>query len=164
MRLAPGVAHTLLGIPADELVNQRVELQQLTQLDRSVLEVAHLDPASALEQVMTSLWQNATPNPTELDLAHSLNQAAETGTSVSGTAKQHGLSERTLRRISHRLFGYGPKTLMAIHRFQHALRLARSGSSIGEAAAVARYADQAHLSREARRLGGAPIGALIRGD
>lgn len=76
-------------------------------------------------------------------------------------ADLHGLSERTLRRLSNQVFGYGPKSLAAIHRLQRALHLARSGLSMAEAATEAQYADQAHLCREARRLGGVPFGELI---
>jgi AraC-like DNA-binding protein len=51
---------------------------------------------------------------------------------------------------------------MGIHRFQYALQLARTGTALSEAAATAGYFDQAHLSREARRLAGATPGALLR--
>lgn len=74
---------------------------------------------------------------------------------------RHGLSDRTLRRVSDRLFGYGAKTLASIYRFQRALSLARCGTSLGEAAAVAGYADQSHLNREAQRLARTTPGALL---
>ena len=80
---------------------------------------------------------------------------------VRQIADHHGMYERTLRRPSHQLFGYGPKALMAIHRFQRALDLARSGVSLGEAAVLANYSDQAHLSREARRLAGTTMVELL---
>jgi hypothetical protein len=74
----------------------------------------------------------------------------------------HGLlSERTLRRFSGRQFGYGVKTLASIHRLQRALRLGKAGATPAEAALGARYADQAHLSREAKRFTGLSFRALV---
>jgi AraC-like DNA-binding protein len=81
---------------------------------------------------------------------------------VRETARLHDLSERSLRRLSDRLFGYGPKTLTRIHRFQHALHLARAGLPLSHAAVTAGYADQAHFNRDSKRLTGRTPGAQIR--
>jgi AraC-like DNA-binding protein len=56
----------------------------------------------------------------------------------------------------------GPKTLMQIHRFQHALHLARAGVPLSDAAVTAGYVDQAHLNRESKRLTGQTPVALRR--
>jgi len=68
-----------------------------------------------------------------------------------------GMSARTVRRRALEAFGYGPKTLQRILRFQGFLRAARataSTKSLAELATAGGYADQAHLSREARQLAG----------
>lgn len=67
-----------------------------------------------------------------------------------------GISERTPRRHCEYAFGYGPKTLDRVLRMQCYLKLARTNSTLGLTglAAAAGYADQAHLSREARSLTG----------
>jgi transcriptional regulator GlxA family with amidase domain len=64
------------------------------------------------------------------------------------------LSERTLRRRFEAAFGYGPKTLDRILRFQRFLTLVRASGDISGASLAAEtgYADQAHLVRESRRL------------
>jgi AraC-like DNA-binding protein len=65
------------------------------------------------------------------------------------------MSERTLRRRFDESFGYGPKTLDRILRFQRYRRLARQpDASTAVLAVEAGYADQAHLVRESRRLMG----------
>jgi AraC-like DNA-binding protein len=66
------------------------------------------------------------------------------------------LSPRTLRRRCHEWFGYGPRTLARVLRFQRFLRSAGQapGASLAALAADAGYADQAHLTREASRLAG----------
>ncbi|MFI8193880.1 helix-turn-helix domain-containing protein [Streptomyces sp. NPDC085946] len=154
LRLAPGVAYALLGVPAHELTDQRVELSELVTLPGHDGWSFEDNAADALEKVFIALWTRADPERSILRVAASLDRAARAGLSVRETAELHGLSERSLRRLSNRLFGYGPKTLMQIHRFQHALHLARAGLSLRDAAATAGYVDQAHFNRESKRLTG----------
>jgi AraC-like DNA-binding protein len=77
---------------------------------------------------------------------------------------QLGLSERTLRRRCHEGFGYGPKTLHRILRFQRFLRLANVANcdAIASLALDAGYADQAHLTREASRLAGLTPRSILK--
>jgi AraC-like DNA-binding protein len=65
-----------------------------------------------------------------------------------------GMSERTLRRRFEAAFGYGPKTLDRILRFQRFLtsRHGLEARTTAHRAAAAGYADQSHLVRECRRL------------
>ncbi|GAA1961092.1 helix-turn-helix transcriptional regulator [Amycolatopsis minnesotensis] len=162
LRLPPGTACSVLGLPAHELTDQRVDLADLVTVPAPALDTAWLDASTALEQVFVALWRQAAPDASTLRLAASLDRAARGRTTVREVADRHGLSERSLRRASDRLFGYGLKTLMSIHRFQHALGLANTGVALGEAAATAGYADQAHLNREMRRLTGTTPTALLR--
>lgn len=154
LQFAPGVAHALLGVPAHELTDQRVELSELVSLPRSFAHSFEDDAFNALEQVFVALWNKADPDRAVLRCAASLDRAARDGLSVRETSKIHGLSERSLRRLSNTLFGYGPKTLMQIHRFQRALHLARVGLPLSEAAATVGYVDQSHFNRESKRLTG----------
>jgi transcriptional regulator GlxA family with amidase domain len=74
---------------------------------------------------------------------------------VAEVAERAFVSERQLERRFLELVGYGPKTLQRILRFQRFLaRVTRPEVSLAGAAALAGYADQAHLSRETRRLAG----------
>ncbi|MEX5712939.1 AraC family transcriptional regulator [Parafrankia sp. FMc6] len=154
LQLAPGVACALLGVPAHELTDQRVELSELVNLPRSLAYSFEDDASDALEQVFVTLWNRTDPDRSVLRCAASLDRAARDGLSVRETAKIHDLSERSLRRLSNANFGYGPKTLMQIHRFQRALHLARAGLPLSEAATTAGYVDQAHFNRECKRLTG----------
>lgn len=88
---------------------------------------------------------------------------SHTTPSVANVVAQLRLSERTLRRRCHHAFGYGPKTLERILRFQRFLALARrfSGNGLARCAAEAGYADQAHLSREVRQLCGLSPRAVV---
>ena len=71
-----------------------------------------------------------------------------------------GVSERQLRRRFLDAVGYGPKTLARVLRFQHFLALAGSGD-LARVALDAGYADQAHLTRECRRLAGRTPAELV---
>jgi AraC-like DNA-binding protein len=76
-------------------------------------------------------------------------------------SRELAMSERTLRRQCEDAFGYGPKTLDRILRFQRFLKLVRgSDASAASLALEAGYADQAHLVRESRRLAGATPGEI----
>jgi AraC-like DNA-binding protein len=86
---------------------------------------------------------------------------ARAGWTVDAIAERLGLSARQLQRRVKTGFGYGPKHLIRILRFQRAVRLARAGTSFAEASAIAGYADQAHLSRDTRALAGVPMGSLV---
>ncbi len=161
LRFPPGVAHLLLGIPASELTDRRVDLADLAPVPGGLVETAAGDIPLMLERVFIALWKRADPDPSVLRLAASLDQAARGCQSIREIAAAHYLSERSLRRISDRLFGYSVKSLMGIHRFQRALHLARAGTALSDAALLAGYFDQAHLNRETRRLTGSTPVALL---
>lgn len=91
--------------------------------------------------------------------------AAAGARSVAGLADFVGLSERQLHRRCRAAFGYGPKTLDRVLRLQRFLALGRSPGrrpdGLAGLAAVAGYADQAHLAHECRRLAGTTPAALL---
>jgi AraC-like DNA-binding protein len=91
-------------------------------------------------------------------------KAATPRTAVERLAFDLGLGERQLRRRFDGAVGYGPKTLQRVLRFQRFLALARDAGAtadLADLAFAAGYADQAHLTRECRRLAGLPPAALL---
>jgi len=95
-------------------------------------------------------------DPTAPAILAAIRRAEEAPLRMRALADRLDLSDRTLRRRCERAFGYGPKTLARILRFQRFLRLLRRASEprLAELAATSGYADQAHLTREVRSLGG----------
>ncbi|MEV4078481.1 DUF6597 domain-containing transcriptional factor [Nonomuraea fuscirosea] len=93
--------------------------------------------------------------------AHAMAAALGSGRSVSQVAWDLGYSERQLQRRSVTSFGYAPKTLQRVVRFQRALRLARTGVPPAEVAVRAGFADQAHLANDVKRLSGVQLSRLI---
>jgi AraC-like DNA-binding protein len=115
-----------------------------------------------------------------------LTRAAALGLAVPGArvaelGAELGISERQLRRRFADAVGYGPKTLARILRFQRFLALAADEAAQGGSGApvasyrwappprvdlaglafAAGYADQAHLTRECRRLAGRTPAELV---
>jgi AraC-like DNA-binding protein len=65
------------------------------------------------------------------------------------------LGDRQLRRRVEERFGYGPAILRRVLRLQRLLALAaRHRGSLADLALAAGYADQAHMTRECRRVAG----------
>ncbi|MER6263415.1 MULTISPECIES: helix-turn-helix domain-containing protein [unclassified Streptomyces] len=164
IRFFPGTAPALLGVPAHELRDRRVELADLWPASRvgrlrDRIEAAP-DAATALEDIALdrSAWA-AVPDP----LLRRLVECLDEGRPVAGTADELELGARQLHRRCLGAFGYGPKTLARILRLQRALALARSGLPYAETAVRAGYADQPHLAREVRELAGRPLGRLLGG-
>ncbi|MFC9894204.1 DUF6597 domain-containing transcriptional factor [Nocardia sp. NPDC127579] len=162
IRFYPGTAPALLGVPAHELRDRRVDLADLWPAARVREFTERVDAAAdrraALEALAVECAAGlAPPDPVLREVVRAL----AAGGSVAATARAIGLDVRVLHRRSLAAFGYGPKTLARILRLQRALAAARTGTSFAETAALTGFADQAHLSREVRELAGMPLGALL---
>ncbi|GGL18064.1 helix-turn-helix domain-containing protein [Streptomyces flaveus] len=162
VRFYPGTAPTLLGVPAHELRDQRVELADLRSRSEVRRLTAHVnaadDPASGLEEVALR-WASSTAPPDPL--LKQVVAALHAGRPVAATADELGVGARQLHRRSLAAFGYGPKTLARVLRLQRALALARAGVPYADTAARTGFADQAHLARDVRELAGMPLGELL---
>jgi AraC-like DNA-binding protein len=162
VRFYPGTAPALLGVPAHELRDRRVELAELrpaAEVRRLTAQVnAAAETTDGLEELALRLAADTSP-PDPL-LRH-LVTALDAGRPVAATADALGLGARRLHRRSLAAFGYGPKTLARILRLQRALGLARRGVPFAQTAARAGFADQAHLARDVRQLAGVPLGELL---
>ncbi|GAB1689640.1 hypothetical protein KRM28CT15_14430 [Krasilnikovia sp. M28-CT-15] len=104
---------------------------------------------------MRRRWRG--PDPALVALA----AGARAGRPVAALAETLALSPRQLHRRCQAGFGYGPKALGRILRLRRALALAAGGRRFAEVAALAGYADQAHLCRDVRALAGVPLGTLV---
>lgn len=162
-RFGPGAASAWLGLPMDEIVGQAVELGDLLgpRAREWVHRINDAQPGAGQAVFIHGLVQMGRDAPAPDRQAMELfNVAAAAGRDESGVLAamraQLDMPERSLRRLCHAQFGYGPKTLERVLRFQRLLALARSDRQAGLAAlaADAGYSDQAHLSREVRALCG----------
>jgi AraC-like DNA-binding protein len=157
LRFMPGTGPSVFGVPAHELRDSRVRLDQIwpqrlvNGLTARVSDAS--DRAAALVDIARDRIQ---VDPMITGVVEGL----RTGQPVAKVAEETGLSERQLLRRSLAAFGYGPKTLARVLRMERALALAASGVPAADVAASVGYADQAHLSREVKALAGVPLSRL----
>jgi AraC-like DNA-binding protein len=156
----PGAAPYLLRTAASEMVDQHVHLDAIdprlaARMDAALRAAPDTGAAvAALTAVLARQIDGARhrPDPTVRHAVALLDGAA---TTVADAASATALSERELQRRFVHDVGYAPKTLQRVLRFQRFLgHLRQPRVQLAGAAALAGYADQSHLSREARRLSG----------
>jgi AraC-like DNA-binding protein len=171
VRFHPGMAPSLLGVPASELVDVSVEADELwgracVALGEDVAAAASPEHATALlETAVAGRLADATdPDPV---VGAAVQQLLPWGASdVGPLAASLHISERQLRRRALAAVGLAPKILQRMLRFQGFLALAgardQTGAELALLAADTGYADQSHLTRESLRLSGLSPRALLR--
>jgi AraC-like DNA-binding protein len=155
-------------VPANAIRDDRPALAEIapgTRTQAFAHRVADQLAAVASSSAAEALLEQAVLGELCRDLLDRAMPAAvaglRTGIPVGQLADRLGLTERALHRRCLAAFGYGPKMLHRVLRFQRALRLVRAGRPFADAAIEAGYADQPHLAREVRALAGIPLGALL---
>ncbi len=151
VRFLPGAGGAALGIPLVELLDRRVGVVELGLDPRE-----QLDGDAALSDVPMLLTATAkrlvSQGPADRAVQAAVVRLLDPRQRVDQLAWQLGFSERQLRRRFCVSVGYGPKTV------QRVLRLRRfaggADEDLARSALLAGYSDQAHLSRECRRLTG----------
>jgi AraC-like DNA-binding protein len=149
-RFSHGLGPLLLGVPADELTDRVVPLEDVVGR-AGAAGIDGADPAEALRGWVARRLATVRDDDPWAPAAFS---AAAVGTPVSTIADRAGLSARTLQRRCRARFGYGPQHLARVLRLQRALAARRRGEQWAVAAADAGYVDQPHLARECRALTG----------
>jgi hypothetical protein len=165
VRLRPGVAFMLNRVPAHTMVGRRIDLEGDPAF--SELTAARLAPRTpaayldVLEQFLIGRLRNASVHPV---VARALQEIEREGRclQVPGIAECCGVSPRQLNRLMRLWVGYGPKRLARIARFQTTLMLIDHSPTRppAELAAATGFFDQAHLTLDVGRFGGATPRAL----
>jgi AraC-like DNA-binding protein len=166
LRFAPGRLPALLGVPAAALRDTRLPLADLhPRIARAasarLADAAGRGDARAVLDGLAAVVAALPPAPADpavAALASRLGSSDPREASVAALADSLGWTTRTLHRRSLAAFGYGPAVLRRILRFRRATDLLAAGVAPAEVAARAGYADQPHLSRELRALGGTSPG------
>jgi AraC-like DNA-binding protein len=172
IRLQPGVAAAVLGVPAVELRDSDAPLADLLPrglrdpaLERAIATTEGVSVTFALDAVCALLRRAKPPDPFVIDASRWF--AQHPGRPAALFIADSGVSERHARRRFHEHVGYGAKTLQRILRMQRVLwLLSRPGPPLplSQLAIAAGYADQAHLTRELRALTGQLPTALAAND
>jgi AraC-like DNA-binding protein len=162
LRFLPGKAPGFLGVPASELLDSRVRLADVwgeaaaaRLADRLAAAPSPEAAAGVLDDAIAGVASRAPASDPIVDRLVGLFREQPDANGVVQLASQViSVGERRLHRHCRAAVGYGPKMLERVLRFQRARRLARQTCSLAMVAALAGYADQAHLTRESRRLAG----------
>ena len=176
IRFRPGHAAPVVGTAMDEIRDQRVMVEDLLGADgrRLVEELGELPEIAPPERRIAVLenhirrWISEGHNVDPLAEHVATTLTDDPGRRVDGLRRELDVSERQLLRRCTVAFGYGPATLRRILRLQRFLALAGGthtdespGREIASLAAQAGYADQQHLSREARAIARATPSELL---
>jgi AraC-like DNA-binding protein len=160
-RFWPGAASPLLGVPADELVDQIVPFgdvqAEAPDLAARLAEAPAPDAALQVLQLELVRLQDRTPPPDALVAEAVRRLMPWRPTGISQLTGDLAISESQLRRRFLAGVGLAPKTLQRTLRFQGYLALAQAathGGRVADLAAEVGYADHAHLGRECLRLTG----------
>jgi AraC-like DNA-binding protein len=163
VRFRPGVPPAVVGATAAELVGVHVELDRLwgrsavAAAERIGLAATPGDAARMLEQEIIARCASGTdPDALVAEMVSRLQPWRPGG--VGEASSDLFISPRQLRRRCIAAFGFGPKALHRILRFQGFLALSQAFHAhevgLGWLAAAAGYFDQAHLTRECLVLTG----------
>ena len=163
--LHPGTSKAVLGIAADAIAGQVIELDDLwgraaTQqlLDQLAATRVTSEAAEVLESAIAARAVISGSNRLVLEAAERLASAG-----VNIVATELGVSERHLRRVFREAVGVSPKEFARLVRFDRAVRAAHEddGESWAGIAAAAGYYDQAHLIGEFHSISGVTPRALL---
>lgn len=169
IRFRPGAARRWLGLPMSEIVGSRVALGDFwgTRAQEIANKIGDASTTAMrmkiLETALCPLASNFGAPPPDMGFVFNALRTDSAGPGMAVILDRLDVSPRTLRRRCQDAFGYGPKTLDRILRFQRFLRLARQPEvpRLANLAFEAGYADQAHLTREVRRLSGFSPAAVL---
>jgi AraC-like DNA-binding protein len=170
LRLRPGIAGAVLGIPASELLDSRVAASVVLGNAGDRIS-ARLNQTDITEQAFGLLEASVASQLMDAERPDSAVLAATRrlgfpGSRVGELSDALGISERQLRRRFHDAVGYGPKTLDRVLRFRRfvarAPEVANGDADLARVAAELGYADQAHLSRDCMEFSGLTPTALAK--
>ncbi len=170
VRFRPAAGGQVLGLPLNELRDQRVPLSDLRKdtalcLPTSLCLPPTLSPAAAAARLLDVTGALVAGSSPDLAISRAASLLRDPAAHAEDVAERVGLSERQFRRRSHAAVGYGPKTLQRILRFQRFVRLldaAAQPAGLAALAAETGYADQPHLTRECVALSGLTPAALAK--
>jgi AraC-like DNA-binding protein len=165
IQFKPGWSPTLFGVPANQLTDQLVTLEDLwASAGRDV--TAELLEAQSVSELLHNLSRAiAARTPSESTSARLARRAARlfeaSETRVDTVADELGVSTRHLRRAFLESVGVAPKEFARGVRLQRAISASARSKNWGVIARDAGYYDQAHLIGDFRDLTGLTPSAFI---
>lgn len=158
IRFRPGKARFFLDTPAAELIDRRAPLAREIDLERCIDALDTSDVFAHLDDSLIAGLARREPRLGAVDAAIRGIEASRGEARIDAIANELGKSRRQLERDFLAAVGLGPKHFARICRFRNAAARIekRPADSLAAIALDTGYADQAHMTRDFRELGGAP--------
>lgn len=159
IRFRPGGATPWLRIPADELTDSSIDMHDCPlRAPPSLIDALAAAPSLAARVRLASQWllKSDRGDAEQFSVYAAARVFAREGQPVSATARDLGMSERTLQRTFQKSVGITPVEYRRIARLRRLLVSLDAGVALADAAVDAGYYDQPHLDREFRKLVGCP--------
>ena len=165
IRLRPGVAFLVSGVPAHTMIDRRIGVGTIPAFRDLAAEVPRpLTPEGCIEVLQGFLLQRLA-HANIHDVVRAALDAIERehgNVRAADVAARCGVSARHLHRLMRTWIGYGPKVYATVIRFQATLHEMENAPGLPAAALASQngYFDQAHLTLDVARFAGATPGRL----
>jgi AraC-like DNA-binding protein len=166
VRLRPGVAFSLTGVPICQLVDRRTRLADLLSQDAQLMEkglaqVPTLDERFAVLEHFLAARLAGVQIDCRVQKALQLVEQSAGQVRMPELARQCRVSTRHLNRLMRIWVGFPAKRLARLVRFQMLLqRMERTPLDPAQAAAELAYFDQSHLANEVAQFAGSSPGQI----
>jgi len=162
--LQPGAGQLVLRRPIVDVTDGWVELEPLlpglTTRIRAIMQTdphavsTHRAAMAVVEQVLAAVGPIDAEGALMSEIAAWVEGDDEVG-QVADICQRYGLTERSLQRLTRRRVGLSPKWLIQRRRLHRASEELRARpTALADVAARLGYADQAHFTRDFRRVTG----------
>jgi AraC-like DNA-binding protein len=152
VRLRPGAAGAVLGLPASELRDVSPDAADVLGRDVAAALLDTLAAAADPHAVLVRAVELRGVHELDPLVGAAVVALGRPGARVGRVAGDLGVSARQLQRRVSDAVGYGPKMLQRVLRFRRLQTL--PPAPLIELALEAGYADQAHMTAEVTRLAG----------
>ena len=160
VRFRPGAAHAFLGVPAAEITDQRLPLDELWPGSERLLEELTAAPDDVSRQLVVerALLERRAAHGRARDVEHAVRLIFESGGRgrVEEISREVGVTRQHLARRFAQHVGITPKTLCRIVRARSVIARAHPGGAVKWSALAydAGYFDQSHMVAEFVELTG----------
>ena len=159
-RCHPGLASSLLGVPASELLNLSIPLRDLWGGGKTAAYLRIADQTAVAAQISAMeralLESVAAAIPIDNEIREGVRWIARHPCArIDRLGQLLGLSSRQIQRRFAAAVGYGPKLFQSVFRFQRLLNEAHEAGGrrgLADLASDAGYSDQSHMTREFQRF------------
>jgi AraC-like DNA-binding protein len=168
IRFQPGQSRHFIDAAASEITDARADLHGLMQFPAEMIatRIGGHTLFPQLDDLLVGRLSHSSPEPSLVDRVIQYVEARHGIVAIEAVARHFGKSRRQLERTFAEVVGVPLKFFCTLCRLRHAARLITQpvASALTAIASEAGYSDQAHMTRDFRRLAGVTPARLRRDD